>query len=179
MDAAGRLKEFEGDSSTKRPIPQGISEDDFDEPQEEHHIDEVEHEFWSDSLSYTERAKIHLSRALIMNPEVLVLQRPLCHFDRSTGLMMLDALKKHVSDRGYRMSQATVERRRPRSLFLSPTTDEEKELASILWEVRHEDTEVRELTFTSTIVKKPEVSVRGPSDLTVEVPKMTLSLIEI
>lgn len=34
-------------------------------------------ETWHESLTYSEKVKIHLARALIMNPEVLVLQRPL------------------------------------------------------------------------------------------------------
>lgn len=36
---------------------------------------------WLDGLTYTEKVKLHLSRALIMNPEVIVLQRPLHHYD--------------------------------------------------------------------------------------------------
>eukprot|EP00747_Dinoflagellata_sp_TGD_P106455 gnl/TRDRNA2_/TRDRNA2_169855_c4_seq6.p1 gnl/TRDRNA2_/TRDRNA2_169855_c4~~gnl/TRDRNA2_/TRDRNA2_169855_c4_seq6.p1 ORF type:complete len:168 (-),score=30.90 gnl/TRDRNA2_/TRDRNA2_169855_c4_seq6:109-573(-) len=148
MDAAGRLKEFEGDSSTKRPIPQGISEDDFDEPQEEHHIDEVEHEFWSDSLSYTERAKIHLSRALIMNPEVLALQRPLSHYDENTAIEVFAAIQEHISGRGYKMPREGVLRRRPRTMFLSPSTRNELEWADQIWDLGTADStgvDIREL----------------------------------
>ena len=36
-----------------------------------------DNESWSETLTYSEKVKIHLARALIMNPEVLVLQRPL------------------------------------------------------------------------------------------------------
>merc|ERR1712048_1531997 len=43
---------------------------------------------WIAKLSYGERAKLHLARAFIMNPEVLVLQRPLSHFDHEVSRLV-------------------------------------------------------------------------------------------
>merc|ERR1712130_391745 len=39
-------------------------------------------EFWMKRMTSTELQLIHLARALIMNPEVMVLQRPLLKFDK-------------------------------------------------------------------------------------------------
>ena len=57
---------------------------------------------WLESLTYTEKVKLHLARALLMNPEVMVLHRPLHHYDADTAKMVLGLLKaswlKRVQD---------------------------------------------------------------------------------
>merc|ERR1719253_1020211 len=49
---------------------------------------------WFDKLNYTQKAKIHLARAFIMNPEVMVMLRPLYHFDEPVGRQMLTLIKQ-------------------------------------------------------------------------------------
>ncbi|CAL1151781.1 unnamed protein product [Cladocopium goreaui] len=64
---------------------------------------------WLENLTYTEKVKLHLARALLMNPEVLVLQRPLHHYDANTAKMVLQLLKTHVEERGLAMPAETRE----------------------------------------------------------------------
>lgn len=47
---------------------------------------------WHEELTYSEKVKIHLARALIMNPEVMVLQRPLHHYDNAMAQKVLQAM---------------------------------------------------------------------------------------
>ncbi|CAK9011532.1 ATP-binding cassette sub-family B member 7, partial [Durusdinium trenchii] len=81
---------------------------------------------WLESLTYTEKVKLHLARALLMNPEVMVLHRPLHHYDADTAKMVLGLLKAHVTDRGLAMNEEGRQHRRPRTCFF---TVEEKSQA--------------------------------------------------
>ncbi|CAK9019444.1 Multidrug resistance protein pgp-1 (P-glycoprotein A) (P-glycoprotein-related protein 1) [Durusdinium trenchii] len=55
----------------------GASKPEESEQEEEKDWDQENGGNWHDELTYSEKVKIHLARALIMNPEVMVLQRPL------------------------------------------------------------------------------------------------------
>jgi len=87
-------------------------------------------------LPLGERAKIHLARALIMNPEVLLLHKPLSHFDEKVSDMLLKALRIHCSNRGYMLPASGRELRRPRTLIISPCTLKELELTNVVWEIK-------------------------------------------
>ena len=73
---------------------------------------------WMEGLTYTEKVKMCLARALIMNPEVMVLQRPLHHYDADTAITMEKLLRKHVEERAWccrRSSAYTADREPPSS----------------------------------------------------------------
>jgi len=91
---------------------------------------------WQDTLNYVEKAKLHLARALIVNAEVLVLQRPLIHYDESEGDRITKVIKEHVKNRGLCLPEAGRQRRRPRTCFFSPTTCQEAEEGDIIWRVQ-------------------------------------------
>mmetsp|Transcript_106131 Transcript_106131/g.274504 ORF Transcript_106131/g.274504 Transcript_106131/m.274504 type:complete len:290 (+) Transcript_106131:3-872(+) len=88
---------------------------------------------WLSSLTHGEKAKVNLARALIMNPEVLLLQRPLCHFDNEQFNEVLNILVQHVDQRGYKMPRETSIYRRPRTLFFNPIFKSELEIANTYW----------------------------------------------
>lgn len=73
---------------------------------------------WCKTLSYTDKAKLHLARAFMMNPEVMVLQRPLLHFNFADQTQFAALIHKHVDQRGIGMTD-DVETRRPRTVFVS------------------------------------------------------------
>lgn len=114
---------------------------------------------WLTQLTYTERVKIHLARALIMNPEVLVLQRPLHHYDTATRMAVLDVLKLNVSNRGVGMPQATASRRRPRTVFFTPEAVEEAEEADDVWQI---DMDRKEVFVTSKAKLTPSFDLPKP-----------------
>ena len=60
-----------------RGSPSNADEEDSEEEEEGEKDFRGAGSAWQESLTYSEKVKLHLARALIMNPEVLVLQRPL------------------------------------------------------------------------------------------------------
>jgi len=88
---------------------------------------------WKERLSYSERAKLHLARAILMNPEVMVLQRPLVHFNQQEQNDVFSLLQEHVRNRGLEHPSDTVAKRRPRTTFLSVENQEQANLADVVW----------------------------------------------
>eukprot|EP00747_Dinoflagellata_sp_TGD_P107657 gnl/TRDRNA2_/TRDRNA2_170184_c0_seq3.p1 gnl/TRDRNA2_/TRDRNA2_170184_c0~~gnl/TRDRNA2_/TRDRNA2_170184_c0_seq3.p1 ORF type:complete len:285 (+),score=53.91 gnl/TRDRNA2_/TRDRNA2_170184_c0_seq3:114-857(+) len=78
---------------------------------------------WQDAVSHTEKAKIHIARGLIMNPEVIVAHGPLHHFDGETCLKVLGVIKEHIQTRGLCMPVESIMRRRPRTCFFTVGKD--------------------------------------------------------
>merc|ERR1712187_935736 len=80
----------------------------------EHHMLHVHSRKACETLSNTEVAKLHLARALIMNPEILILQRPLSYHDHPDECKkILDTIIEHNKNRGVELPKDTVHRRRP------------------------------------------------------------------
>jgi len=127
--------------------------------------DECQHETEEEALgrlNNTERAKIHLARAFIMNPEVMVLNRPCCHCDSQTveTSNTLRLMREMVDTRGVGLSPATIHRRRPRTAFFTPETDSQAEIADIVWEY---DTATRTINARSPSARK-NINARSPSN---------------
>eukprot|EP00929_Paragymnodinium_shiwhaense_P023326 TRINITY_DN14630_c0_g1_i1.p1 TRINITY_DN14630_c0_g1~~TRINITY_DN14630_c0_g1_i1.p1 ORF type:complete len:835 (-),score=196.50 TRINITY_DN14630_c0_g1_i1:29-2533(-) len=74
---------------------------------------------WMKGLTAVEQTQMHIARALIMNPEVLMMQRPFSMYNSITGSLVLQALLMHVRERGLFLPEDSLENRRPRTLFYS------------------------------------------------------------
>ena len=61
--------------------------------------DVVVHSGWQDLLSATDKHCIHLVRALVTNPHVLVLHRPLASLDEDVAEQVLKALRRFIARR--------------------------------------------------------------------------------
>merc|ERR1719440_1790179 len=72
-------------------------------------------------LSRSDRALLHIVRALIYNPEVLVIHNPTLLLDRQLRQVCLDALRDFVDERGLEMPVETRRKRRPRTVIFSTT----------------------------------------------------------
>jgi len=79
---------------------------------------------WIDSMTITELQKLHLARAFVMNPEVLVLQRPVDDFCGEGIRLTTAAFRQHVDNRGFCQPEVDVSRRRPRTIFMTLTRHE-------------------------------------------------------
>jgi len=90
---------------------------------------------WYAKLTHTEKVKVHLARALIMNPEVIVCHRPFAHFSVEKGKIMLNALKEHVENRGLMLPIENRFRRRPRTGFYIPESVAQAKAANVVWQV--------------------------------------------
>jgi ABC-type multidrug transport system fused ATPase/permease subunit len=62
-------------------------------------IDEEMHQ-WSEHLSLTQKASLHLARAIICNPDVLVVHKPMLVFDSTTAKAVMECLAEFVKNRG-------------------------------------------------------------------------------
>ena len=70
-------------------------------------------------LSRSDRKLIHLARAFICNPEVLVVHTPGIDLDEGTKLKVISTLRTFVECRGVEMDPATLGVRRPRTCVFS------------------------------------------------------------
>lgn len=98
--------------------------------------EELQANDWGKRLNSVEIAKLHLARALIVNPEVMIMQRPLIHFDDKEASRMEQVIRRHIRNRGLCLAEESIERRRPRTYFATPTTKAEVQAADIIWEVK-------------------------------------------
>lgn len=141
-DLAQRKLEFSGKASTvkaetpKEPHPH-TAEEDLDHA---HHDHKDQAGLALDKLRATQKACIHLARAFIMNPELLVLHRPFMYYPKDSGdgadhsyAHIMDALLEHRDNRGFKMPAETLSERRPRTVFYSPDTRDEEILADHCW----------------------------------------------
>jgi ABC-type lipoprotein export system ATPase subunit len=71
--------------------------------------DEVMH--WDEILSMTQKALLHLARALIANPNVLVVHKPTMVFNEVAAGVIMSALRSFVEDRGLEVQGESMNRR--------------------------------------------------------------------
>jgi ABC-type multidrug transport system fused ATPase/permease subunit len=81
---------------------------------------------WEHSLTQSMKSRLHIARALIANPEVMVLDRTLEAFNEEAAIDILNILKQHVEERGLCKPHQTRSARRPRDVFF---TTENRSLA--------------------------------------------------
>ncbi|CAK9073175.1 unnamed protein product [Durusdinium trenchii] len=91
---------------------------------------------WHNSLSFQEKAKLHMARALIMNPEILILEKPLMNVDERESENVMAVLREYVSNRGVAMPAEERDGRRPRTCFLSVERSTEI-LVDAIWEFKN------------------------------------------
>ena len=67
-----------------------------EEEQEDKDIEELLESNWFDRVPFSDKVKISLARAFIVNPEVLVLHQPLSALKSESIACMLDAFRQYV-----------------------------------------------------------------------------------
>jgi ABC-type ATPase involved in cell division len=122
-DLTKRKKEFDSDGTK-------VVEDTDDEEEEA-----VEKENPMDKLRESEKAYIHLARAFVMNPEVIVMHRVFANFHGEHNLELIKrAIVDHRDCRGLMMDKKDAHRRRPRTLiYSSDNKDAIKQTADVIW----------------------------------------------
>jgi len=114
------------------------------EEEEEESEGEDAQDRWQVSFPYSELAKIHLARAFVMSPEVCVMQRPFSHFSTmSTNTRLMNLIMSMVRNRGVRLPQESVHRRRPRTCFITPEEDWQADMADEVWQIEASSIHVR------------------------------------
>lgn len=119
---------FSAASLRRGSIDEGRAEDGLDTSDA---VDEYE---WFGRLPYTEKVKLMIARALIFDPEVLVLQRPLHAGDVAT--LVLAVLARFVSERGLSSDAGpTPHCRQMRTCFFTPESIEQAAAADVVWQI--------------------------------------------
>jgi len=106
---------------------------------------------WERSMNQSRRAKLHVARALIANPEVLVLQRALQAFDESVASDLIDILRKHVQEKGLCLPEEGRGSRRPRNVFFCTESVAQAAKADTIWQVQPENKTIVSVTPESLL----------------------------
>jgi len=94
-------------------------EDSGEEDEEEDDEAEDGSRSWQDRLSNSEKKRLHLARAFVYNPEVMVLHKPIDELDNDLANAILAMLREFVDQRGVEVDPATIALRRPRTLIFT------------------------------------------------------------
>jgi len=141
--ADGLIKELEWQISQMPDHIKGLC----DEP-EGHPDFEALDDGWQERLTTMDAGVIHLSRAFIMNPEVLFLQRPLSNFSGPRAESVLkDVFVPFVHDEGFCEYQNAPEDQLKRTLFYVPEDENQAGVADVVWKLELKD----ETTSKSTM----------------------------
>jgi len=120
---------------------------------------------WWSMLSQSDFPRITLARALIMNPECLILHKPITLFDEAESKRAIALLRNHVDHRGIGLSEEARKFRRRRTVFFSSSSGDSCILeADCIYNVSEKDgvCRVQQQLSGSTSSPAPE-----PSALTV------------
>jgi len=74
---------------------------------------------WQQEICGTDRVLINIARAVVFNPEVLVLQKPTALLSEPLAKRIFACLREHQLNRGLELPAETRYNRRPRTLFIS------------------------------------------------------------
>jgi ABC-type multidrug transport system fused ATPase/permease subunit len=74
---------------------------------------------WSDLLTYQQQRLLHTARALITNPELMVMHTPLAPFSKLVAKNIDRILREHVDLRGFEVNNEHSEDRHPRTCVAS------------------------------------------------------------
>lgn len=91
---------------------------------------------WAQRLSHTDFARLNLARALVMNPECLVIHKPDMVFNANECVNILKLLQAHVDERGIELPEHGRKFRRPRTVFMTCITKQGLEKADRIYEVK-------------------------------------------
>jgi ABC-type lipoprotein export system ATPase subunit len=96
-------------------------------------------------LSRSDRALLHITRALIYNPEVLVIHNPTLLLDSQLQQRTLEALRAFVDERGLEMPPESRHKRRPRTVLFSTNSTPGAKIADKIFLCQ--DQKLRPVTF--------------------------------
>merc|ERR1711948_81693 len=85
---------------------------------------------WNDLLLPWQAHLICLARALIANPEVLILHMPVMLLDEISAKQVLEVLRDMVDSRGVEQNPATLRLRKPRTVVMTVSSRSGAEISN-------------------------------------------------
>jgi hypothetical protein len=87
-------------------------------------------------LSYTDKCLLHIARAFVLNPDVLIIHKPIEHFNDLHSLLVLELLREFVSGGGIeRPAHDNPLHRHPRTCIFSASSVKSTETADLVLHV--------------------------------------------
>merc|ERR1719329_708099 len=77
----------------------------------------LRNERWAIRLSHADHARLNIARALVLNPECLVMHKPVIAFSDEEARHIMALIRMHVDERGLELSAEDRHFRRPRTVF--------------------------------------------------------------
>jgi ABC-type multidrug transport system fused ATPase/permease subunit len=114
-------------------------------------------------LSRSNRKLIHLARALIYNPEVIVVHTPGMYFTSEQRQRVVSILADYVQERGLEMDEATRKMRRLRTCIFTSDDDSSIDAADVIFECRNgslsriNNVDASRIYSTSTAIENVDV----------------------
>jgi len=137
--------EFKAKADEKAKLEQGGGDEEEEEKPED---------AWQRRLTSLDQAIVHLVRGFLMNPEILVLQRPLSNFSAERGLNVLkDCFVPFVRKKGLCLPEAGEADRRPRTMFFVPESTDQAKEADVVWALEEKDPKVSSQTMTVKVLE--------------------------
>jgi len=91
---------------------------------------------WLKTLTQSQQVRLHIARALIANPNVIIINHSLDGLHGDSELELLAVLRAHVNERGLCLPKiADINKRRPRNVFYTTETTEAAMKADIILEM--------------------------------------------
>jgi len=101
---------------------------------------------WVESLTFTEKAKMHFARALIANYEMTIMDCPLASFGTEASRILMEAVSEHVSNRGMGLPAESKHLRRPRTCFYTHEEEDDAVWADVSWVIKDKKIDVLRTT---------------------------------
>lgn len=90
---------------------------------------------WLTGMGQSKKMKLHLARAFMANPHVLILARPMMYLQGKADDVVRQLFHEHVSERGLGYDPDTSDERRPRTLFWMAENAEQAHDADLILQV--------------------------------------------
>jgi len=74
---------------------------------------------WQQEIAATDQVLINIARAMVFNPEILVMHKPTALLSEALARRIFACLKEHQLNRGLELQAETTYARRPRTVFIS------------------------------------------------------------
>lgn len=117
---------------------------------------------WHKSLTQSQKVRLNMARALISNPNIMIISRSLSGLHDHAALEMLDLLREHVVNRGLLMPEDSIDSRRPRNVIFSTESVEQASKADIVWLTDPKSKSVSALApsaYLSKVPQRPNIAV--------------------
>jgi len=127
---------------------------------------------WHRLLSYNEKKRVHMARALIYNPEIMVLHKPVDDVDVALSKKVMEILREFIDLRGVELDANSFNRRHTRTCFCTcgdhPNAEHFKSYADSIWELDPANAKVQMILggWKSSQGGEPESSVPTLGPLT-------------